>query len=173
TYIIVGITFALYIGIAIAARAGSTSEFYVAGKGGNRVLNGMATAAADQSPRRMDSMQLQQLSERNRSIAIALDTIALEIGARPSQVALAWVMSRGVIPVVGATRPEQMRENLEACDLALPDEILARLDQASDFEKGHPYSMTEWDMSVALGYAGMREQIDIAHYPGTRPSRTF
>ena len=45
TYIIVGITFALYIGIAIAARAGSTSEFYVAGKGVNPVLNGMATAA--------------------------------------------------------------------------------------------------------------------------------
>tara|TARA_E500000331_G_scaffold82519_2_gene78312 strand:+ start:16072 stop:17847 length:1776 start_codon:yes stop_codon:yes gene_type:complete len=45
TYIIVGLTFALYIGIAVAARAGSTSEFYVAGKGVNPVLNGMATAA--------------------------------------------------------------------------------------------------------------------------------
>ncbi|MDC1433246.1 cation acetate symporter [Burkholderiales bacterium] len=45
TYLIVGLTFALYIGIAIAARAGNTSEFYVAGKGVNPVLNGMATAA--------------------------------------------------------------------------------------------------------------------------------
>ncbi|UCH48307.1 MAG: cation acetate symporter [Betaproteobacteria bacterium] len=45
TWIVVGITFALYIGIAIWARAGSTGEFYVAGKGVNPVLNGMATAA--------------------------------------------------------------------------------------------------------------------------------
>jgi len=45
TYIIVGITFSLYIGIAFWARAGSTSEFYVAGKGIHPVLNGMATGA--------------------------------------------------------------------------------------------------------------------------------
>lgn len=45
TYIVVGFTFALYIGIAIWARAGSTGEFYVAGKGVHPVANGMATAA--------------------------------------------------------------------------------------------------------------------------------
>ncbi|OCH30681.1 cation acetate symporter [Aliivibrio fischeri] len=45
TFILVGITFALYIGIAIWARAGSTSEFYVAGGGVHPVANGMATAA--------------------------------------------------------------------------------------------------------------------------------
>jgi len=45
TYIVVGFTFALYIGIAIWARAGSTSEFYVAGGGVHPVLNGMATGA--------------------------------------------------------------------------------------------------------------------------------
>lgn len=45
TYIVVGATFALYIGIAIWARASTTGEFYVAGKGIHPVLNGMATAA--------------------------------------------------------------------------------------------------------------------------------
>ena len=45
TYVIVGFTFALYLGIAFWARAGSTSEFYVAGGGVNPVMNGMATAA--------------------------------------------------------------------------------------------------------------------------------
>ncbi len=45
TYIIVGLTFALYIGIAIWSRAGSTSEFYVAGGGVPPLANGMATAA--------------------------------------------------------------------------------------------------------------------------------
>ena len=45
TYIIVGITFTLYIGIAIWSRAGSTKEFYVAGGGVSPLANGMATAA--------------------------------------------------------------------------------------------------------------------------------
>lgn len=45
TYIIVGATFALYIGIAIWSRAGSTKEFYVAGGGVSPLANGMATAA--------------------------------------------------------------------------------------------------------------------------------
>ena len=45
TYILVGITFTLYIGIAISARAGSTKEFYVAGGGVSPLANGMATAA--------------------------------------------------------------------------------------------------------------------------------
>ena len=44
-YIFVGISFAIYIGIAIWSRAGSTAEFYVAGGGVNPVVNGMATAA--------------------------------------------------------------------------------------------------------------------------------
>ena len=43
--IIVGITFALYIGIAIWARAGTTADFYTAGRGVHPVLNGMATGA--------------------------------------------------------------------------------------------------------------------------------
>jgi cation/acetate symporter len=44
-YLVVGLSFALYIGIAIWARAGSTSEFYVAGGGVGPRINGMATAA--------------------------------------------------------------------------------------------------------------------------------
>ncbi|WP_120077911.1 sodium:solute symporter family protein [Aurantiacibacter odishensis] len=44
-YLFVGLSFALYIAIAIWSRAGSTAEFYVAGGGVNPVVNGMATAA--------------------------------------------------------------------------------------------------------------------------------
>lgn len=45
TYIAVGLSFALYIGIAIWSRAGSTKDFYVAGGGVHPIANGMATAA--------------------------------------------------------------------------------------------------------------------------------
>lgn len=45
TFLVVGITFALYIYIAIRSKAATTGEFYVAGKGVHPVLNGMATGA--------------------------------------------------------------------------------------------------------------------------------
>lgn len=45
TYVVVGLSFALYIGVAIWARAGSTKEFYIAGGGVHPIVNGMATAA--------------------------------------------------------------------------------------------------------------------------------
>jgi len=45
TYLFVGLTFSLYIGIAIWSKAESTNDFYVAGKGVNPIANGMATAA--------------------------------------------------------------------------------------------------------------------------------
>ena len=45
TYLLVGVTFFIYMIIAIVARAGSTKEFYVAGGGVHPVVNGMATAA--------------------------------------------------------------------------------------------------------------------------------
>ena len=45
TYLLVGVTFCIYMIIAIVARAGSTKEFYVAGGGVHPIVNGMATAA--------------------------------------------------------------------------------------------------------------------------------
>ncbi|MCH2138924.1 MAG: cation acetate symporter, partial [Phycisphaerales bacterium] len=45
TFLLVGLSFTLYIGIAIWTRAKSTGDFYVAGKGVHPVANGLATAA--------------------------------------------------------------------------------------------------------------------------------
>ena len=45
TYLLVGLSFSLYIGIAIWSRAGSTKDFYIAGGGVPKIANGMATAA--------------------------------------------------------------------------------------------------------------------------------
>ncbi|MFH5833370.1 sodium:solute symporter family protein [Halalkalibaculum sp. DA384] len=45
TYLLVGLTFAVYVGIAVWSRAGSTSDFYIAGTGVSPLANGMATAA--------------------------------------------------------------------------------------------------------------------------------
>ena len=133
------------------------------------ILSGKYTRQKQHSgPARMDSLQLQPLSERNREIAVAVDAVADRLGVPSSQVALAWVMSRGVIPIVGATSANQMRENLKATALVLDDSTLAELDKASAFDVGHPYSMAHWEMQLALGYGGMFDQIDIPKYPSAR-----
>jgi aryl-alcohol dehydrogenase-like predicted oxidoreductase len=130
------------------------------------ILSGKYTRQRKQSgPVRLQSMQLQALNERNRGIALAVDAVADHLGVASSQVALAWVLSRGVTPIVGATTPQQMCENLKATELVLDAQTLVELDQASAFDAGHPYNMLEWDMPMSLGYGGMFEQIDIPGFP--------
>jgi aryl-alcohol dehydrogenase-like predicted oxidoreductase len=121
--------------------------------------------SGDNGPKRMDSMQLQPLDARNRAIAVAVDDVARDLGLKASQVALAWIIARGVIPVAGATRVAQMQENLEAVKLELPEAAMARLNSASAFDAGHPYAMLNWDMAMGLGYAGMFDQIDMPRFP--------
>ena len=133
------------------------------------ILSGKYTRAAKaEGLRRMDSMQLQPLDDRNRRIAEAVDALAERLGVRPAQVALAWLIAAGVIPVVGATSAQQMSENLGALDLDLAPADLAELNAASAFDAGHPYSMLSWDMPMALGYGGMFENIDIPDFPFAR-----
>jgi len=69
---------------------------------------------------------------RNRALLPPLEEIAVAHGARPAQVALAWVLSRGeqVIPIPGMKRRAHLDENVAAVDIALTPEELARLDAA-------------------------------------------
>ncbi|GAC1352354.1 MAG: aldo/keto reductase [Polyangiales bacterium] len=80
-------------------------------------------------------------NERNWSIVEALVTVAKELTKPPSQVALAWLLSRPVVSSVifGARTVAQLDENLGACDLKIPAEALARLDAVSAPDLGYPY----------------------------------
>ena len=126
---------------------------------GKYTQRGEATGA-----KRLDSMQLQPFDDRNRRIAESLDAVAKRIGAKQSQVALAWMITKDVVPIVGATTPEQILDNLAAVDLALEPAVIAELDKASAIDLGHPYQMVGWEMQMALGYAGMFEKIDMPRF---------
>jgi aryl-alcohol dehydrogenase-like predicted oxidoreductase len=71
--------------------------------------------------------------ERNWAVLDALLAAAKELGRTPTEVALAWVMSRPQVTSVllGATRKDQLELNLRAATLALPPEIERRLTEAS------------------------------------------
>jgi len=70
--------------------------------------------------------------EQNLRLVEALRQIGNEKGTTPAQLALAWVRSRGddILPVMGARRREQLKESLDALDLKLSADELARIDAA-------------------------------------------
>jgi aryl-alcohol dehydrogenase-like predicted oxidoreductase len=85
--------------------------------------------------------------DRVNGIAREVVGIAEELGATPSQVAIAWVRAQPwlIVPIVGARTEEQLRDNLGALDVELADEHVERLSAASGFDLGFPRSFLESD----------------------------
>jgi len=81
------------------------------------------------------------IGERELAIGDAVAEVAQEIGCSPSQVAINWVrQQRGVIiPILGATKAGQLRNNLAALDFTLEPETLRRLDEVSAIDLGFPH----------------------------------
>jgi aryl-alcohol dehydrogenase-like predicted oxidoreductase len=70
--------------------------------------------------------------ERNLELVAVVEALAAEKGAKPSQVALAWVLSRGddIVPIPGTKRRPYLEENAAAAEIELTAEELERLEQA-------------------------------------------
>jgi aryl-alcohol dehydrogenase-like predicted oxidoreductase len=69
---------------------------------------------------------------RNLALVEEVEKLAAEKGVTPSQLALAWVLSRGddIVPIPGTKRRSYLEENAAAADIELTGEELARLEQA-------------------------------------------
>jgi aryl-alcohol dehydrogenase-like predicted oxidoreductase len=70
--------------------------------------------------------------ERNQRLVDALQALAAERGARPAQLAIAWVLAKGpaIVPVVGARTRAQLEESLGALEVGLSAADLARIEEA-------------------------------------------
>jgi aryl-alcohol dehydrogenase-like predicted oxidoreductase len=81
-----------------------------------------------------------RLDDRSVGITKAVVSVADELGVAPSHVALQWTMHQGFscIPIVGATKVDQLQENLKAIDVKLTAEHLQKLDEASKIDLGFP-----------------------------------
>jgi aryl-alcohol dehydrogenase-like predicted oxidoreductase len=81
----------------------------------------------------------EQPATRVRTVVAAATAVADEIGATTAQVALAWVLHHGLIPLLGASTLSQIKDNLDAAHLHLGQEQLARLDAVSEVRLGYPH----------------------------------
>jgi aryl-alcohol dehydrogenase-like predicted oxidoreductase len=78
-------------------------------------------------------------TDAQREVVKVVAEVAAELSVTPAQVALAWSVSKGVIPVIGSTKVEQVLDSLGAAGLTIPDEQLARLDAISAVDPGYPH----------------------------------
>lgn len=91
---------------------------------------------------RLDKMSGKQTEdERTSHILDVLITIAQEMGINPGETALAWVLSKGHFPIVGARTKAQLDGNLRGLDINLSEEQIKRLDDASAVSLGYPYEL--------------------------------
>ncbi|MEU7690022.1 aldo/keto reductase [Microbispora hainanensis] len=105
---------------------------------GGGVLSGKYTRPG--APATGGRLNAESLSARDHAMARVVQDVADDLGATPSQVAIAWTASRSraIHPIVGARDADQLRDNLAAAGLTLPPESIARLEEATGFELGFP-----------------------------------
>ena len=92
-------------------------------------------------------------TERNFDVVDVLTSVAAEIGRSPAEVALAWVATRpGVSSVlIGASRVEQLAQNIASLDVDLDEDSLQRLEQATALPLLNPYFIFKMPTSRLFG----------------------
>jgi aryl-alcohol dehydrogenase-like predicted oxidoreductase len=128
------------------------------------ILTGKYHGHGSSEPGRMSSDMMKGfLPEKQRAdrIVAAVKTVSDQTGRSMAQVALAWLQYRPVpvIPIIGARRLSQLKDNLASLDLALSADQLKAFDEASRIELGFPYDLYSKEMPRAIAYGGLRDQI--------------
>lgn len=103
-------------------------------------------------------------AEDDRRTSEIVDTV-LAIGAeleRPAgQVAIAWVLAKGILPIIGPRTPAQLADNLASTDVTLSAEQIDRLDRASAIAMGFPHDVIAGSAASLAG--NKAELVDSPH----------
>ena len=129
------------------------------------VLTGKYAEGEAAADARMNSEMMKAFSQdkdRIRAVVAVVRAVSREVGRSSAQVALAWLRQRPIpiIPIIGARRLKQLRDNLACLNLTLDEAQLGRLDAASQVELRFPHDFYANDMVEGLIYGGMRDRID-------------
>src|SRR5580692_10861144 len=107
--------------------------------------------------------QFMQSDARKEAIAREVVAVARESGHSPAQVALAWLRQRTapVIPIIGARKLAQLKDNIACVDIRLEPALVQRLDTVSRIEMGFPHDFFAKELVRSLSYGGMWDRIDV------------
>lgn len=105
-------------------------------------------------------------AERDVKLAREVTVVAEVMGVSSSQVAIAWVLSKRqphhapIIPILGASKVEQLIDNLGAVEIQLSKEHLQQLDEVSKIELGFPHEFLQSDGVKDVVFGGTHGLID-------------
>jgi len=89
---------------------------------------------------------------RKTAVVDAVLQIAGETGHSPGQIAIAWSLAKGVLPIIGPRTPAQLTDNLAATAIALTSQQIMRLDAASAIVLGFPYDVVAGSAANLAGF---------------------
>ncbi len=129
------------------------------------VLTGKQLEPGGAKDSRQANASMQQFLKsdaRKEAIAREVVAVARECGHSPARVALAWLRQRSqpVIPIIGARKLAQVKDNLACVDMKLTPAQIDRLDTVSKIELGFPHDMFAREMVRSLTSGGMKDQIE-------------
>ncbi len=117
--------------------------------------------------RRLDNEMMQGFvdkSDRNLVIAQEVDKVAEQTGYSSPQVALSWLLNKGIIPIVGARKVSHVEDNLKCVDVKLSEENIKQLDEVSQIELGFPHDFFKADMVKNFVFNGAFDKVDNHRY---------
>ncbi|NBC09645.1 MAG: aldo/keto reductase [Bacteroidetes bacterium] len=109
---------------------------------------------------RMEGADTYRFNERNFSIVDTVLKEAKKLEISPAKLSLAWILHQGAFPIIGARKLSQLEDNLGAVDVAIPEDSLQRLDEASRIELGFPHDFVLRSGAQKMIYGGMVERIE-------------
>jgi aryl-alcohol dehydrogenase-like predicted oxidoreductase len=102
-----------------------------------------SASTGSQGSRKPDLATLGRFTERNLEIVAELKKVASEVQKSPAQVALAWLLAKSTVTsvVLGASKLEQLENNLGSLNTHLSPDQIKRLDDRSRVEMGFPHAI--------------------------------
>jgi aryl-alcohol dehydrogenase-like predicted oxidoreductase len=130
-----------------------TGKYHGSGDGGG--ASGQGRFASDMMKEFLPDQK------RTQRVVEALKSVSDQVGRPMAQVALAWLRYRPipVIPIIGARKLSQLRDNLVSVDLELSPDHVKVLDDASAIEPGFPERLYAMELPRTFAYGGMRDRI--------------
>ncbi|MFC4031631.1 aldo/keto reductase [Streptomyces polygonati] len=113
-------------------------------------------------PGRLDHVPWAQAVGPDDDIVRETVKVAEQAGCTPAQAALAWLRSRPgtVVPLIGATREEQLRDNLASTDIVLTPDQLSGLERASRIAPGFPHDFLRFPAMTGSIYGDRWQDVD-------------
>jgi aryl-alcohol dehydrogenase-like predicted oxidoreductase len=108
------------------------------------------------------------ITPRERAVSSLVVKLAGQIGAKPAQVALAWIRQKApldVIPVVGADNAAQITDNIASLGLVLDEAVMAELNAATAVELGYPYAHLAMPAFVNMATSHQPERLRMPDRP--------